>query len=590
MTCGTVSSAGFDEVMCLTFSGKVTSFTTEAMDKPDEGDTRGRTVKENRDETAIRALKDDLLSLKAQLKEEQRKLSLANGAVSSSSSSAAEGSGGNAVAPPQRFEVLSRVELDIEEGAYGISLEVPLPLSLITLTSTVRLELLEGHSSNSQHEGHNDNENSAHSNNGILGMSPPTDSKPVLATFRYPEKTNRAHIRYRTNEGESGEVVLGVITRTSPKVCQTIKLHVKPLSLHHRVHILPSILKKQEKEKELELKREYEKQIKTENEAKESLEGFQFEDSSETLKKKNDSEGKENDGEGKENDEGKNDENADVAFLNDDDDDRKKGKKSSSSNIDNNGDNDDDNEDVKYPEMNLLKVTGNFSLRMAHDWINASLPEVPPRVGGGSKSGGSGGIMQEELYYVNSFTQSELSISYSSGFVTIKSDSASSIAILRDVIAGKARDLRVDVDLDYIKMKKGACRSMLTKIDPLLRYQLDIASKVGLIEALQEITLSEEAMGGVNDLNNSDPDKGLKEKFPWLSQELLDILNDANKLQNEYKIKPKALQYISGVLTDLFVDWYRFKGEDVRSRIPDLHNFLITDYHFEGLLNFFSLL
>mmetsp|Transcript_9607 Transcript_9607/g.11640 ORF Transcript_9607/g.11640 Transcript_9607/m.11640 type:complete len:98 (+) Transcript_9607:3559-3852(+) len=97
-------------------------------------------------------------------------------------------------------------------------------------------------------------------------------------------------------------------------------------------------------------------------------------------------------------------------------------------------------------------------------------------------------------------------------------------------------------------------------------------------------------MGGVNDLNNSDPDKGLKEKFPWLSQELLDILNDANKLQNEYKIKPKALQYISGVLTDLFVDWYRFKGEDVRSRIPDLHNFLITDYHFEGLLNFFSLL
>mmetsp|Transcript_21024 Transcript_21024/g.27358 ORF Transcript_21024/g.27358 Transcript_21024/m.27358 type:complete len:373 (+) Transcript_21024:144-1262(+) len=259
-------------------------------------------------------------------------------------------------------------------------------------------------------------------------------------------------------------------------------------------------------------------------------------------------------------------------------------------NDDEKDDNDDDNEDVKYPEMNLLKVTGNFSLRMAHDWINASLPEVPPRVGGGSKSGGSGGIMQEELYYVNSFTQSELSISYSSGFVTIKSDSASSIAILRDVIAGKARDLRVDVDLDYIKMKKGACRSMLTKIDPLLRYQLDIASKVGLIEALQEITLSEEAMGGVNDLNNSDPDKGLKEKFPWLSQELLDILNDANKLQNEYKIKPKALQYISGVLTDLFVDWYRFKGEDVRSRIPDLHNFLITDYHFEGLLNFFSLL
>jgi hypothetical protein len=195
---------------------------------------------------------------------------------------------------------------------------------------------------------------------------------------------------------------------------------------------------------------------------------------------------------------------------------------------------DEDEEDITEFEMNKLKVTGNFSLRMAHDWINACLPEVPPRIG---KTGGGNGDddEHEELFYTNSFTQSELSIHYSVGYLLIQSDSASSIAIMRDVIATKARDLRVDVDLDDINMNKLACTAMLEKIDPLLRYQLELASKVGLIDSLVEITVSEQAMNGCDD-NSS-----ISEKFPWLSQDLQDILKDSEKLQNEYKFKPRAL-------------------------------------------------
>ena len=79
----------------------------------------------------------------------------------------------------QCFEVQSRVELDKEEGSYVVSLEVPCALEMVTFTSTVRLDLLDPPETTA-----------------ILGLSPPVEGKPVIATFRFQEATTRTQIRY----------------------------------------------------------------------------------------------------------------------------------------------------------------------------------------------------------------------------------------------------------------------------------------------------------------------------------------------------------------------------------------------------------
>ena len=42
----------------------------------------------------------------------------------------------------------------------------------------------------------------------------------------------------RTTEGEYGDIVVTIVAKTSPKSAQTVRLRVKPLSLHQRVNEL----------------------------------------------------------------------------------------------------------------------------------------------------------------------------------------------------------------------------------------------------------------------------------------------------------------------------------------------------------------
>jgi Bardet-Biedl syndrome 7 protein len=252
-------------------------------------------------------------------------------------------------------------------------------------------------------------------------------------------------------------------------------------------------------------------------------------------------------------------------------------------------------------------------MRMAHDWANACLPELPPRSGGGSGGGGgskeavNGGNQdgggQPALLYANAFTGSELKLVYGHGLLRVESDSVSSLAIVRDVVGSKASSLRVGV-ASPVTLSKAACVGMLRKVDPKLRYQLDLAARVNLIDAVQEIALAElsaasgasaAAAGGGRRGGHVDA-QAAADACPWLAPELKDVLVNAEKLRAECKERPRALQYICGILTDLFVDWHRFRGSgvasdggDVRHRIPELHRFLIEEYSFEGLLAHFGL-
>ena len=85
-------------------------------------------------------------------------------------------------------------------------------------------------------------------------------------------------------------------------------------------------------------------------------------------------------------------------------------------------------------------------MSMMHDWVGAALPEVPPRAQDAERT----------LFFVNVFTDTELSVQYTKGRAVVKADSISTIAILRDVVNRKARELRVDVNMDTCKLSEAA--------------------------------------------------------------------------------------------------------------------------------------
>jgi diaminopimelate decarboxylase len=95
-------------------------------------------------------------------------------------------------------------------------------------------------------------------------------------------------------------------------------------------------------------------------------------------------------------------------------------------------------------------------MSMMHDWVGAALPEVPPRAQDAERT----------LFFVNVFTDTELSVQYTKGRAVVKADSISTIAILRDVVNRKARELRVDVNMDTCKLSEAALTRTLQKLDP----------------------------------------------------------------------------------------------------------------------------
>jgi diaminopimelate decarboxylase len=101
-------------------------------------------------------------------------------------------------------------------------------------------------------------------------------------------------------------------------------------------------------------------------------------------------------------------------------------------------------------------IQGKFTMSMMHDWVGTALPEVPPRAQEAERT----------LYFVNVFTDTELSVTYKKGHAVFKADSTSTIAILRDVVSSKARDLRIDINMDKCNLSPTALIRTLQKLDP----------------------------------------------------------------------------------------------------------------------------
>lgn len=72
-----------------------------------------------------------------------------------------------------------------------------------------------------------------------------------------------------------------------------------------------------------------------------------------------------------------------------------------------------------------------------------------------------------------------------------------------------------------------------------------------LVDAVQEIAMQE------SDLS-------------WMTEEYAAVLRDQETIRKEFKNRDKSLEYLCGIVTDLFVDWNKLQGVDAKHRIGQL--------------------
>jgi Bardet-Biedl syndrome 7 protein len=72
-----------------------------------------------------------------------------------------------------------------------------------------------------------------------------------------------------------------------------------------------------------------------------------------------------------------------------------------------------------------------------------------------------------------------------------------------------------------------------------------------------------------------------------MSSEYKQTLTNADALKKEFENQPRALEYLSGIVTDLYVDNHKFKGHNVTHKIPELLQ-LLQNYDYDAVVRFFS--
>lgn len=162
------------------------------------------------DEKKIANLQAELTKLQKQLSEAKEKVAKTSAEV---------------IAVEEQFKIKQSFKLLADEACYLLTLEIQIPIDVVTLQSSVRLMLMDVASNNAMCSRTYADEKSE---------GTPQD---LLATYRCQENTTRLEIKIRTLEGQYGPLNAFVVSRVSPKTCQKTVFTIRPLSLHERVDV-----------------------------------------------------------------------------------------------------------------------------------------------------------------------------------------------------------------------------------------------------------------------------------------------------------------------------------------------------------------
>ena len=495
---GEISTPEYPEILLGTMCGRISSYTTEPLKSKVLDDEKNRTRGSIQNENKANQLKADISALKKQVEEEKRNQK----AKKKKTGNKNEELGlinVNAGAP---LPVNHSMQLDADTATYRLSFEVPHPLDLICLRSTVHLDIVDDEYTQREYI---ENVNVPHN---IVGKTSyrrketdasiqyvsklgteASDAKFMCVLRPSDEFGKRIQVNIRTREGRAGEILATVIARPGGarsglgRLVGLVQLVVHPLSLHHLVSTANSLGIVQDKGKNTKL--------------------------------------------------------------------------------------------PSFPQIeskwHLLTIEGSFPLSTMQEWINLSLPEVPPHLltekeglltkeqgeldenddlydFGSSNNPSASNIDSEtlrkdnlELIFRNAFTGSLLYCSFRKGFGAFYSTSISSLAVLKNIISREATNCRINIS-DNIRIRDTATEIFLDLIHPIASRQKDLSRKVALIDALTELQKSEP---GSNQ---------------WMTQEYAQIIEQSEKLRIEDQRRPRVLQYLEDTILKTYIDLRKFRG------------------------------
>lgn len=203
-----------------------------------------------------------------------------------------------------------------------------------------------------------------------------------------------------------------------------------------------------------------------------------------------------------------------------------------------------------------LRFTGEAKLAVIHEWVQMVLPEVPPKL--------SENDDQCRLFFRNSFTGAASVVEYRRNEVIIDSDSVSVIAIAKETFSKMATNRRVQLE-EHVVAKQESVLTFLDLIKDKLSHLLSLSKKMDIMDSIVEISQQE---GG---------------DISWLSPEYAEILKGQESINREFKDRARALEYLTGIVTDLFVDWHRLRGVEVSHRMAHLQQ-VINSGDFNALV------
>ncbi|XP_044749136.1 Bardet-Biedl syndrome 7 protein homolog [Coccinella septempunctata] len=212
--------------------------------------------------------------------------------------------------------------------------------------------------------------------------------------------------------------------------------------------------------------------------------------------------------------------------------------------------------------VNTLSIKGSFSLAEIHAWICKCVPEVP------EKPQATQANENNSIFFKSSFLGTILQCCYSRGDASFKSNNISTISIIKEFISNEATKKNIKVEFS-IGIDEQTVDDVLKILIPNLQKHQKFKKDIALLDALHELELSEE------------------ENMNSLSERYRKLLAEESILRNDFNNNPDYLGRLYGIVCDLYADYNKMKGINIKSKLPQLMK-VLEDVDFHKLLEFFK--
>merc|ERR1712113_1035349 len=195
---------------------------------------------------------------------------------------------------------------------------------------------------------------------------------------------------------------------------------------------------------------------------------------------------------------------------------------------------------------------------MGHQWISLCVNELPSRP------------TDDEMVviYRSTFVGTMLYARYTKGSATFRSDSITTISVLKDMITREATTKKIHLSIN-VEVKDETFPRFLELIHPKLAFQYSLTQQVNMVEPLREVELQEKDTS-------------------FLAPELQMVLQHATEIQQQFELQPQRLAFLHNIVMSAYRHKWQLRGHhSVEHRVKDLQK-LLEAYNPEQITAFFE--